>query len=74
MQPDHVHVVVHAPGVTGKRVTRDLKAWASRVLNGLGARRRHWWTAGGKVEPVWNDQRLRQAVVYVRDQPFPKVE
>jgi hypothetical protein len=41
--------------------------------NGRG--RTHWWTEGGKVEPILDRRRLQQAVDYVSNrQPFPRVE
>jgi len=73
VQPDHVHVVVRARDVTGKRAMKALKGWATRALNALGPRRSHWWTVGGKVEQVWNERRLRQVIAYVANQHFPSV-
>jgi REP element-mobilizing transposase RayT len=74
VQPDHVHVVVEAQGVTGKYTRKFLKAWATRRLGAEGAGRRHRWTKGGKVEVIREAIRLRQAAAYVREQPFPRVE
>jgi len=74
VQPDHVHVIVEAPSVTGKYARKFLKAWATRRLGAESGGRRRWWTKGGKVEVIRDAIRLQQAVVYVREQPFPRVE
>ncbi len=74
VQPDHVHVLVAAPGVTGKYARKFLKAWATRRLGAQTPGRKHWWTDGGKVEVIQNAIRLQQAVVYVRTQRFQRVE
>jgi len=73
-QPDHVHVVVLAPGHTGKQVRTRLKDRASRALNDTDANRTRWWTEGGKTEPIRDEQRLKQAIRYVNErQPFPRI-
>jgi REP element-mobilizing transposase RayT len=77
-QPDHVHVVVRAPGHTGKEVRARLKDRATRALKGANGResgRMHWWTEGGKVELMLDEQRWQQAIDYVNNrQPFPRVD
>jgi REP element-mobilizing transposase RayT len=75
-QPDHVHVVLRAPDHTGKQVRSRLKDRATRALKDANGRgRTHWWTEGGKVEPILDRRRLQQAVDYVSNrQPFPRVE
>ena len=72
-QPDHVHVVVDAPEVDGKRVRHVLKDRATRALQGTEECRRHWWTEGGKIERVRDDAHLRNVLAYVERQPFPRV-
>ena len=75
VQPDHVHVVVRAPGHTGKQVMQRLKDRATRCLRGLTPGRHRWWTEGGKVELILDERYLRQAVAYVTGrQPFCRVE
>jgi REP element-mobilizing transposase RayT len=74
VQPDHVHVIVEAPSVTGKYARKFLKAWATRRLGAESGGRRRWWTKGGKVEVIRDTIRLQQAAAYVREQPFPQVE
>ena len=73
VQPDHVHIVLCAPEAMGKSVMRALKGWSSMKLNTAGQPRRHWWTRGGKVVPIFDEQRLCEAVTYVENQRFPKI-
>jgi REP element-mobilizing transposase RayT len=73
VQPDHVHLVLSAPDVMGKRAMKALKSWATMQLNAHFARRQHWWTKGGKVEVINDERYLRQAIDYVGDQPYPEV-
>ena len=74
-QPDHVHVVVRAPGHTGVQARARLKDRASRALKAADRQRTRWWTDGGKVEPIRDARRLQQAIIYVNErQPFPRVE
>ncbi|MEA3366700.1 MAG: transposase [Planctomycetota bacterium] len=75
VQPDHVHAVVRAPERTGKHVRVRLKDRATRALRAGGQRRTRWWTAGGKVEPIFDERHLREAIRYVNNhQPHPKVK
>jgi REP element-mobilizing transposase RayT len=74
VQPDHVHVAVRAPGVTGKAAMERIKSWASMQLNLAFARRSRWWTVGGKVELVMSEAELRDVAEYIENQRFPRVE
>ena len=74
VQPDHAHVVVEAPGVTGKIVRRLLKGWATRSLKPGDPTRRRFWTKGGKVELIRDARRLAEVIDYVNHQPFPRVD
>ena len=75
VQPDHVHVVVQAPGIFGKEVRRILKNRATVCLNERHGRRKHWWTGEGKVQRLHGQAELREAVAYVLDeQPFRRLE
>jgi REP element-mobilizing transposase RayT len=73
-QPDHVHVVVDAPEIDGKRVRHVLKDRATRALRGTQAAREHWWTEGGKIDRIASLRYLRAAVDYVNyKQPHSQV-
>jgi REP element-mobilizing transposase RayT len=73
-QPDHVHVVVDAPGTDGKRVRHVLKDRATRALQESSPGRRHWWTEGGKIDRITSLRYLRAAIIYVNDkQPHGRV-
>jgi REP element-mobilizing transposase RayT len=73
VQPDHVHVVVAAGDILGRVVRERLKSWASMQLNRTFPRRQHWWTDGGKVEPIYHEARLIEACEYVDNQRFPRI-
>jgi REP element-mobilizing transposase RayT len=74
VQPDHVHTVLEAPEVDGKRARRILKDRATRALRQVGGSRRRWWTESGKVDAIRSEARLREVVEYVRNrQPFKRV-
>jgi len=74
VQPDHAHVVVRAPGHTGKKVRARLKDRATRALKATASGRERWWTEGGKVDLVLDERHLQQVVDYVNNrQPFPHV-
>jgi REP element-mobilizing transposase RayT len=73
-QPDHVHVVVEAPGIDGKRVRHVLKDRGTRILQPTEPGRQHWWTEGGKVDRITSEKYLRAAVVYVNEkQPYGRI-
>ena len=75
VQPDHAHVVVGTPEVSGVRARQVLKDRSTRALQATDGRRRHWWTEGGKVEVIRSDGQLRVAIEYVNEkQPFAKVK
>jgi REP element-mobilizing transposase RayT len=70
VMPNHVHVVVGAPGDPDpEKLLGDFKAWASRKLNQGWGPRRHWWTQSGSKRRKATPEAIRDAVVYVRDQP-----
>ena len=72
VQPDHVHVVVRAPGRTGKRAMQQLKDRATRCLRSRVPDRRRWWTEGGKVDLIFDERHLAKAIDYVTNgQPVP---
>ena len=74
-QPDHVHVAIMARGITGKGVIQALKTWATMCLNRSGGGRTHWWTAGGKVETIFNEQKMAEVIDYINHtQRFAGVE
>ncbi|QDT14665.1 transposase [Alienimonas californiensis] len=64
---NHVHAVVTAAGVTPKRVRTDLKAWATRRLKQVDAKRVNWWAERGSVRFVNGEESLAEVVAYVRD-------
>jgi REP element-mobilizing transposase RayT len=69
-----VHIVVTAPGVAPKTVREQLKAWGSRRLSeqagltGSGKNGQHrWWTEGGDIELIWNEEQLEAVMHYVQE-------
>ena len=74
VQPDHVHLALRAPPLTGKRAMEALKSWATMCLNRAFPRRNRWWTKGGKVELIYNEAHLRSVTAYIRRQRFRVVE
>jgi len=73
VQPDHVHALVEAQGVTGKHAMRVLKAFATRELRAASPSGRQWWTKGGKVELVQNGTHIATVARYVAHQRFDAV-
>jgi REP element-mobilizing transposase RayT len=74
---NHLHVVVTA-AVGPKIVRNQLKAWCTRRLKELEARRQHavgcisdirenWWAERGSQRFINDDDSLEAAVLYVRD-------
>jgi REP element-mobilizing transposase RayT len=73
---NHVHVVVTAD--FDPDVVRDqFKAWCSRKLSDAAgltmpvakrAGRKHWFTEGGNVEEIDNEEYLQNAIEYVKNQ------
>ncbi len=71
---NHVHVLVGVPGDPDpEKLLGDFKAWATRRLNSGWGRRKHWWTQSGSRRRKTTAAALREAVVYVRDQPYALV-
>ncbi len=70
---NHVHVVASA-AATGETMRSQLKSWCSRALSeqaGLVGRgrngQRRWWTEGGDVEWIDNDESLSNVIQYVNE-------
>lgn len=73
VRTNHVHIVVTAL-VEPEKVREQFKAWGSRRLSehaGLVGRRKNgqkrWWTEGGDIEWIYEDQHLENAVRYVAE-------
>jgi REP element-mobilizing transposase RayT len=73
VRENHVHAVVAAGVPSGhdrelsaapERVMTDLKAFASKKLNGGGPRMR-WWARHGSTRYLWGRKALQGAIVYV---------
>jgi REP element-mobilizing transposase RayT len=71
VRTNHVHVVVSA-AIDGEEIRAQLKAWCSRVLSehaGFRVRskdgQRRWWTEGGDIEWIADEDYLHNAVRYV---------
>ncbi len=71
IRTNHVHVVVTA-AVEPKTIREQLKAWGSRRLSeatglkGTGKHgKRRWWTEGGNIEFIWDEEHLEMATRYV---------
>jgi REP element-mobilizing transposase RayT len=62
---NHVHVVVTAPGRRPEVVRDQFKAWCTRKLKKVDARRTRFWTEGGSCRWINTDDDLETAVVYV---------
>jgi REP element-mobilizing transposase RayT len=71
---NHIHVVLGVPGdPDSEKLLGDLKAWGTRRLNDGWGRRARWWTQGGSRRPKKTATALREALKYVRDQPYALV-
>ena len=68
-------VVFITVGHRSPDVLHDFKSYASRTLNrGWGKPvNGTWWTGGGSKRKLPNEEAVRHAVQYVRDQEFPLV-
>ena len=73
VRSNHVHVVVTCD-CPAERARDQFKLWTSRRLSeraGLTAPvahkagRRRWWTEGGDVELIWDEEYLENAIIYV---------
>ncbi len=68
---NHVHVVVTAPNIDGEVVRDQFKAWCTRKLKernrALGHPvRKKWWTKGGSVRYIGDEESLEAVINYVR--------
>ena len=62
---NHVHVVVTALEYDGETVREQLKAWCTRHLkNQFNRARQNWWTEGGFIREIDNDDDLCAAIQY----------
>jgi REP element-mobilizing transposase RayT len=71
---NHLHIVVGVPGDPDpKKVLGDFKAYGSRPLNAGWGRPPSdtWWTVGGSTRKLANEQAVRAAIQYLRDQYAP---
>jgi len=66
---NHVHSVITAIDASGQTVRDQLKAWCSRRLNELSHNGVHpkWWSQGGSIRVLFNDEALAVAVQYATD-------
>ncbi|MBI1918473.1 MAG: transposase [Planctomycetes bacterium] len=73
---NHLHLVVGVPGDPDpEKLLHDFKSYASRTLNRDWGKPVNgtWWTGGGSKRKLPNEDAVRHAVQYVRDQEFPLV-
>ncbi|HEY1380038.1 MAG TPA: transposase [Gemmataceae bacterium] len=73
---NHVHLVTGVPGDPDPtKVLGDYKAYGSRALNRRWGRppAGTWWTYDGSKRKLRDERAVRDAVVYVRDQPYALV-
>ncbi len=66
LRPRHVHLVVLSASEP-RRITVDMKSYASRALNRAGCddRERKRWTRGGSGKYLWTEEDVNRAVHYV---------
>jgi REP element-mobilizing transposase RayT len=66
VRTNHVHVIVGADP-TPERIMNDLKAYASRILNGEGfdTPDRKRWARHGSTRRLWDREQVENAVNYV---------
>jgi REP element-mobilizing transposase RayT len=76
---NHVHVVVSAESKP-EEIRNQLKAWCSRRLSdhsrlsqkvAKSAGRRRWFTEGGDIEFIDDDEQLQEAATYVAERQEP---
>ena len=69
VRSNHVHVVVTAPGYTGKKVRDQLKANCTRGLRKIDKRfvDRLIWTTKGDVQFLKTDDDLEKAITYASE-------
>jgi REP element-mobilizing transposase RayT len=73
---NHIHVVVGVPGdPEPEHILRDLKSYASRVLNEKFGKpvSGTWWTESGSKRKLKHETAILSAVAYIRDQEYPLV-
>ncbi len=61
---NHVHVVVTALDYDGETVRDQLKAWCTRNLKSQQKAKKNWWTEGGFIEEIENEEGLSAAIQY----------
>lgn len=62
---NHVHVVVTAYRYDGETVRDQFKAWCTRLLKSeFNPKKTNWWTEGGYVKPIDNEDDLSAAIRY----------
>ncbi|MBV9122202.1 MAG: hypothetical protein JO112_02430 [Planctomycetes bacterium] len=66
VRTQHVHVVAGILCAPAKALA-EFKAWATRRLKESQPTRQHWWTEGGSKQPLWREDELEAAILYVRD-------
>lgn len=67
VQPNHVHVVVTAPGYRPETVLDQLKAWSTRRLKAQMPSRKHWWTEGASERWINDQTGFEAAIQYVAE-------
>ncbi|HKI38493.1 MAG TPA: transposase [Gemmataceae bacterium] len=73
---NHIHIVVGVPGDPDPSdVLGDFKSYGSRALNRQWGKpvSDTWWTASGSKRKLRDEQAIRNAIQYVRDQEHPLV-
>jgi hypothetical protein len=75
VRTNHVHVVVRAL-TTPERIMNDLKAYASRKLNGAGldATGRKRWSRHGSTRYLWSQEEIAARVDYTLHQQGAPME
>jgi REP element-mobilizing transposase RayT len=71
---NHFHIVVRVPGdPEPEQLLKDFKSYGSRKLNKRWGKpaSETWWTEGGSKRKLPNDEAVRTAIEYVRNQPNP---
>ena len=72
IMPNHFHIVVGVQGdPDANTLLRDFKSYASRALNRRWGKpdSETWWTESGSRRKLPNEEAVRQAIEYVRNQP-----
>jgi REP element-mobilizing transposase RayT len=69
---NHIHIVTGVPGDPDPtKILGDYKAYGSRLLNRRWGKPTSgtWWTYDGSKRKLPDERALRDAIIYVRDQP-----